>query len=131
MIYGKPIDADAATLRVIKENESALLIQVFDPTADAELKSGKAKSWIGQPHLEIWTSEMANPEDNDGENGQTFIFHQFAIGLDDKTYPGVNPIAPLPKVTHWPAKDELGHDVTVYRVKWEGDENTPSFGIGV
>jgi hypothetical protein len=131
MVYGKPADEGAATVRVVKESESSLLIQVYDPSAAAELKSGKAKSWVGQPHLEIWTSEWANPEDNDGENGQTTIFHQFAIGLDDQTYPGTNAIKPLPKVTHWPAKDEAGHDVTTYRVTWQGDENTPSFGIGV
>jgi hypothetical protein len=131
MVYGKPIDEGAAAVRVIKETEASLLIQVYDPSAAAEMKSGKAKSWVGQPHLEIWTSEWAVPEDNDGANGQTFIFHQFAIGLDDRTYPGVNPINPLPKVTHWAAKDEAGRDVTVYRVAWQGDENTPSFGIGV
>jgi hypothetical protein len=131
MVYGKPVDAGAAIVRVIKETEASLLIQVYDPSAAAELKSGKAKSWVGQPHIEIWTSVWAVPEDNDGENGQTFLFHQFAIGLDDKTYPGVNAINPLPKVTHWASKDEAGRDVTVYRVAWQGDENTPSFGIGV
>jgi hypothetical protein len=131
MIYGKPIDEGAAIVRVIKETEASLLIQVYDPGAAAEMKSGKAKTWVGQPHLEIWTSEWANPEDNDGANGQTFIFHQFAIGLDDKTYAGVNAINPLPQVTHWAAMDEAGRDVTVYRVTWQSDENTPSFGIGV
>lgn len=130
LVYGKPIDAGAAIVRVTKESEASLLIQVFDPTAAAELKSGKAKSWVGQPHLEIWVSEMANPEDNDGPNGETYVFRQFAIGLDGKTYPGVNASAMLPTVTHWPAKDEAGRDVTVYRVKWEGDDR-PSFGIGV
>jgi len=131
LVYGKPIDEGAAIVRVIKESEASLLIQVYDPSAAAELKSGKAKSWVGQPHLEIWTSEMGNPEDNDGENGQMYVFHQFAVGLDDKTYPGTNAFSPLPKVTHWAAKDEAGRDVSVYRVKWEGDESTPSFGIGV
>ena len=131
MVYGKPIDEGAATVRVIKASEASLLIQVFDPSAAAEMKSGKAKSWIGQPHLEIWTSDMANPEDNDGPNGETYVYRQFAIGLDDQTYPGVNAFSPLPKVTHWAAKDELGHDVTVYRVKWDGDEGRPSFGVGV
>jgi hypothetical protein len=118
-------------VRVVKESEASLLIQVYDPSAAAEMKAAHAKSWVGQPHLEIWTDEMANPEDNDGENGETYIFHQFAVGLDDKTYPGTNAFSPLPKVTHWATKDEAGRDVTVYRVKWEGDENTPSFGIGV
>lgn len=130
LIYGKPAEAGAATIRTIQESEASLLIQVFDPTAAAELQSGKAKSWVGQPHLEVWTSDMANPEDNDGENGATYVYHQFAIGLDGKTYPGANPIAALPKVTHWAAKDEQGRDVTVYRVKFEGDDR-PSFGIGV
>ena len=131
LVYGKPIDEGAATVRVIKESEAALLIQVFDPSAAEELKSGKAKSWVGQPHLEIWVSEMANPEDNDGPNGESYVYRQFAIGLDGQTYPGANAFSPLPKVTHWPAKDELGHDITVYRVKWEGDEGRPSFGVGV
>jgi len=132
MAFGKPADAAAAaTLRVIKETEASLLIQVYDPSAAAELKAAKAKTWVGQPHIEIWTAEMANPEDNDGENGQSYVFHQFAIGLDDKTYPGANAFSPLPKVTHWAAKDEAGRDVTVYRVQWESDENRPSFGLGV
>jgi hypothetical protein len=132
LVYGKAADAaTAATVRVIKETDTTLLIQVYDPSAAAELSAGKAKSWVGQPHLEIWTSEMANPEDNDGENGQTYVFHQFAVGLDDETYPGANAVSPLPTVTHWAAKDEQGHDVTVYRVKWTGDENRPDFGIGV
>lgn len=131
MVHGKPIHEGAAILRVIKETEASLLIQVFDPSAAAELKSGKAKSWVGQPHIEIWTSQYGNPEDNDGENGETYTFHQFAIGLDGSTYPGVNAFAPLPVVTHWAAQDERGHDVTVYRVKWESDENRPSFGLGV
>jgi hypothetical protein len=131
MVFGKPIDEGAAILRVIKETEASLLIQVFDPAAAAELKSGKAKSWVGQPHIEIWTSQWGNPEDNDGENGEPYTFHQFAIGLDGRTYAGVNAIEPLPMVTHWSAVDEGGHDVTVYRVKWESDENRPSFGLGV
>jgi hypothetical protein len=131
MVYGKPVDEGGAIVRVIKESEASLLIQVFDPTAAAELKSGKAKSWVGQPHIEIWTSQYGNPEDNDGENGELYTYHQFAIGLDGKTYPGVKAIEPLPTVTHWTAQDEAGHDVTVYRVKWEGDEGRPSFGIGV
>jgi hypothetical protein len=131
MVHGKPIDEGAAIVRVIKESEASLLIQVFDPTAAAELTSGKAKSWVGQPHIEVWVSEMGNPEDNDGPNGETYIYRQFAIGLDGKTYPGVNAFEPLPKVTYWDAKDELGHDVVVYRVKWEGDNARPSFGVGV
>jgi hypothetical protein len=131
MIHGKPIDEGAAILRVVKESEASLLIQVFDPTAAAELKAGKAKSWVGQPHIEIWTSQYGNPEDNDGENGETYTYHQFAIGLDGTAYPGANALEPLPTVTHWQAEDELGHPVTVFRVKWEGDENRPHFGIGV
>ncbi len=131
MVYGKPIDEGAAIVRVVKESEASLLIQVFDPSAAAELKSGKAKSWVGQPHLELWVSEMGNPEDNDGPNGETYIYRQFAIGLDGKTYPGANAFSPLPTVAHWAGKDEAGRDVTVYRVKWEGDNARPSFGIGV
>ncbi|HVT52730.1 MAG TPA: hypothetical protein VHE77_14220 [Dongiaceae bacterium] len=131
LVFGKPAEAsNAATLRVIQENDAALLIQVYDPTAAAELKSGKAKSWIGQPHIEIWTSEMEDPEDNDGANGQLWSFHQFAIGLDDKTYPGVKAFSPLPKVTHWAAKDETGRDVTVYRVSFD-EAHMPAFGLGV
>jgi hypothetical protein len=131
MVYGKPIDEGAAIVRVIKETEASLLIQVFDPGAAPELKTAKAKSWIGQPHLELWVADMANPEDNDGENGQAYVFHQFGIGLDGKTYPGANAFSPLPKVTHWAAKDEAGRDVTVYRVAWENEENRPNFGLGV
>jgi hypothetical protein len=131
MVFGKPIDEGAAIIRAIKESEASLLIQVFDPSAAAELKSGKAKSWVGEPHLELWISEMGNPEDNDGEKGETYIYRQFAIGLDGKTYPGANAFSPLPTVTHWAAKDEAGRDVTVYRVKWEGDAARPSFGLGV
>jgi hypothetical protein len=131
MVHGKPIDAGAAIVRVVKESEASLLIQVFDPSAAAELKAGKAKSWVGQPHIELWVSEMGNPEDNDGPNGETYNYRQFAIGLDGMTYPGANAFSPLPKVTHWVATDEAGHDVTVYRVKWEGDEGRPSFGVGV
>jgi hypothetical protein len=131
LVHGKPVDEGAAILRVIKESEASLLIQVFDPAAAAELKAGKAKSWVGQPHIEVWTSQYGNPEDNDGPNGEVYTYHQFAIGLDGKTYPGVNAIEPLPVVTHWSGEDELGHAVTVYRVKWEGDEGRPHFGIGV
>lgn len=131
LVFGKPSEEGAATLRVIKESEVSLLIQVFDPTAAAELKSGKAKSWVGQPHIEVWVSEMGNPEDNDGPNGETYIYRQFAIGLDGKTYPGANAFEPLPTVTHWAGKDERGRDVTVYRVKWDGEAARPNFGIGV
>jgi hypothetical protein len=131
LVFGKPADAaQAATLRVIQENDASLLIQVYDPTAAAELKSGKAKSWIGQPHIEIWTSEMENPEDNDGANGQFYSVHQFAIGLDDKTYPGVKAFAPLPKVAHWSGKDEAGRAVTVYRIVFD-ETHLPAFGLGV
>jgi hypothetical protein len=131
LVFGKPADAaKAATMRVIQENDTSLLIQIYDPTADVELKSGKAKSWIGQPHIEVWTSEMLNPEDNDGANGQVYTFHQFAFGLDDKTYPGAKAFSPLPKVTHWAAKNETGHDVTVYRVLFD-EEHMPAFGLGV
>jgi hypothetical protein len=131
MVHGKPIDEGAAIVRVIKESEASLLVQVFDPSAAAELKAGKAKSWVGQPHLELWIAEMGNPEDNDGPNGEAYTYRQFAIDLDGKTYPGVNAFSPLPRVIHWAAKDEAGHDVTVYRVKWEEDAGRPNFGIGV
>jgi hypothetical protein len=132
LVFGKPAEtAQAAAVRVIKETASSLLIQVYDPTAATELKSGKAKSWLGQPHIEIWTAEMENPEDNDGANGQLWSFHQFAIGLDDRTYPGVKAFSPLPKVAHWSAKDEAGRDVTVFRVSFEGEEHRPDFGLGV
>jgi hypothetical protein len=131
IVYGKPIDAGAAIVRVIKETEASLLIQVFDPSAAAELKAAKAKSWVGQPHIELWVAEMANPEDNDGENGQAYVYHQFAIGLDDTTYLGADAFSPLPKVAHWAAKDETGRDVTVYRVTWESDEHRADFGLGV
>jgi hypothetical protein len=132
MIFGKPAEApSAATLRVIKETASSLLIQVYDPAAAAELKSGKAKSWIGQPHLEIWTAEMVTSEDTGGDSGQAWSFHQFAIGLDDTTYPGTKAFSPLPKVTHWAAKDEAGRDVTVYRVTFESEDHRPDFGLGV
>ncbi|HVY98746.1 MAG TPA: hypothetical protein VHA35_04550 [Dongiaceae bacterium] len=131
MVFGKPAAAaEAATLRVIQENDMSLLIQVYDPTAAAELKSGKARSWIGQPHVEIWTSEMENPEDNDGANGQLYSFHQFAFGLDDKVYPGAKAFSPLPTVTHWAARDEAGRDVTVYRVAFD-EAHMPAFGLGV
>jgi len=129
--FGKPAEAaNAATIRVIQENDTNLLIQVYDPLAAAELASGKAKSWLGQPHIEIWTSEMVNPEDNDGASGKLYTYHQFAVGLDDKTYPGVKAFSPLPKVTHWAVKDEAGHDVTVYRVAFD-EANMPAFGLGV
>ena len=132
MVFGKPVEsANAATLRVIMETASSLLIQIYDPTAAAELKSGKAKTWIGQPHIEVWTAEMENPEDNDGPNGQLWSFHQFAIGLDDKTYPGTKAFSPLPRVMHWAAKDEAGRDVTVYRVTFQDEDHRPSFGLGV
>jgi hypothetical protein len=131
MVYGKPIDEGAAIVRAVKESEASLLIQVFDPTAAAELEAGKAGSWVGQPHIELWVAEMGNPEDNDGPNGETYTYRQFAIGLDGRTHPGANAFSPLPAVTHWAAKDEAGRDVTVYRVKWEGDAARPSFGIGV
>ncbi|MES1151600.1 MAG: hypothetical protein ABUL54_06865, partial [Dongia sp.] len=51
--------------------------------------------------------------------------------LDDKTYPGAKAFSPLPKVAHWAAKDEAGHDVTVYRVTFQSEEHRPSFGLGV
>jgi hypothetical protein len=132
LVFGKEADAaSAATLRAIKETEASLLIQVYDPTAAAELASGKAKSWVGQPHIEIWTGEPTNPEDNDGPSGDLVAVHQFAIGLDDRTYPGAHAFEPLPTVTHWAAKDESGRDVTVYRVQWPSDDNRPSFGLGI
>jgi hypothetical protein len=131
LVFGKPAGpAKTATMRVIQENDMSFLIQVYDPTAAAELKSGKAKSWTGQPHIEIWTAEMTNPEDSDGANGQTYTFHQFAVGLDDKTYPGAKAFSPLPKVSHWAGKDEVGRDVTVYRVVFD-EEHMPAFGLGV
>jgi hypothetical protein len=130
LVFGKAAEAgSAATVRVILESDTSLLIQVYDPKAAAELKSGKAKSWIGQPHIEVWTSEMAESDDNDNA-GPTWLVHQFAVGLDDKVYPGVKPFKPLPKVNHWAAKDEAGHDVTVYRVVFD-EANMPAFGLGV
>jgi len=132
LVYGKEAaPADAATIRVIKETESALLIQVYDPTAAAELAAGKAKSWVGQPHIEIWTSEPGDASNTPDDVVPPVILHQIAVGLDDKTYAGVNAPKTLPTVTHWIAKDEKGRDVAVYRVKWDSDEDRPSFGIGV
>ncbi|HEY4164227.1 MAG TPA: hypothetical protein VGM59_14270, partial [Dongiaceae bacterium] len=130
LVFGKAATVDkAATVRVIKENHESLLVQIYDPEAAQELASSKAKSWIGQPHIEIWSSEPGE-NDADSDQGQATLFHQFAVGLDDKIYPGVGKPKQLPKVTHWAAKDEAGRDVAVYRLKWEQDEG-PVYGLGV
>ena len=114
MIFGKPADAaSTASLRVVKETEKSLLIQVYDPTTAAELTAKKAKTWVGQPHVEVWTAEETSPEDNDGENGVRLVFHQLAVGLDGQIYAGANPTDPMPKATRWTTKDEAGRDVTV------------------
>jgi hypothetical protein len=137
LVFGKAAATDkAATVRVVKETNSSLLVQVHDPEAAQELAAGKAKSWVGQPHIEIWSSEPAESgaDDDqapaDADQAQQMLFHQFAVGLDDKVYPGVGKPKQLPKVSHWAAKDEAGRDVTVYRLKWEQDEG-PVYGLGV
>ena len=132
LVFGKAADAaSSATIRAAKDTERSLLVQVYDPTAAAELSSGKAKNWIGQPHIEIWTDE---PGDNGDPDAKPFMaYRQFAVGLDDKTYPGVGYGAKdtLPAVTHWAAKDEQGRDVTLYRIVWSEDTDPPAFGLGV
>jgi hypothetical protein len=133
LVYGKPAAADkAATLRVIKETNASLLVQVYDPEAARELASGKAKSWVGQPHIELWTSEPAagDPDSDQADQGAQVLFRQFAVGLDDKIHTGVGKPRELPKVSHWAAKDEAGRDVAVYRLQWQPDEG-PVFGLGI
>src|SRR5262249_19669436 len=129
LIYGKPAaPAEAAILRVIQETPTSYLVQVHDRLAAGELAAGKAKSWVQQPHVEIWTAA----EGEAGENGERNIeYRQFAVGLDGHTFAGAGEPQDLPQVTPWAAKDEAGGDVTVFRLGWDTEDKTPREGVGI
>ena len=129
LVYGQAATPDsAATLRAIQETSTSLLLQIRDPMAAAELSAGKAKSWVQQPHVEVWTSQ----EGEAGENGApNIVYQQFAVGLDGRTFPGAGDPASLPEVAHWAAKDETGRDVTVLRLSWDEQSDAPLGGVGV
>ncbi|TDQ84260.1 hypothetical protein A8950_0808 [Dongia mobilis] len=98
----------AAELRVIAETENALLIQVRDPLAS---DNAGATSWVGQPHVEIWTAQ-----EGAGDGATEHV--QIGITLDGLVHEGKGKLAQPPAVTSWPALDELGREVTVLRVVW-------------
>ncbi|HTO85535.1 MAG TPA: hypothetical protein VMQ73_25160 [Methylomirabilota bacterium] len=128
LVYGKAASAsDAASLRMIAETAQSFLVQVRDPTAAAELAAGKAKSWVQQPHVEVWTR---TEDDSDANGPPKIIYRQFAVGLDGGTFAGAGEPTDLPTVQRWTAKDEAGSDVTVLRLAWASEEKVPE-GIGI
>jgi hypothetical protein len=132
LVFGQAAASEnAAVLRVIEETQTSLLVQLDDPTAAAELASAKAKSWVGQPHIEIWTGQTGDADAAAGDQSPSTVYGQFAVGLDDKVYPGAGTPGPLPKVAHWAAKDEAGHPVVVYRLKWDSGDGPFAWGLGI
>lgn len=128
MVYGKPAEpADAATLRVIEETATSYLVQVYDPTAAAATAAAAGKSWVQQPHIEIWTGEEDEPNDDQGPN---IAYRQIGIDLKGQAYAGARNPTHLPKATVWQAKDEAGRPVTVMRLTWE-NESQPLSGLGI
>jgi hypothetical protein len=129
LVYGKAAAAkDAAILRVIDETAQSFLVQVHDPTAAEELAAGKAKTWVQQPHVEIW---MRKEDYSDANGPPKTLYQQFAVGLDGRTVAGAGDPTDLPDVQRWTAKDEAGRDVTVLRLSWDSEEKAPREGIGV
>jgi hypothetical protein len=109
LIHGAAAAPDrAAELRVIAETENSLLIQLRDPLAG---DNAAATSWVGQPHIEIWTAQ-----DVDGDEGIQYV--QIGITLDGKVHEGKGKLAQMPEVTPWKALDEQGRAVTVLRLVW-------------
>jgi hypothetical protein len=128
LVHGKPADASAAAeIRVAALGYNGLLVQVFDPTAQAETKAAVGKSWIHRPHIEIWTSEEAFTDEE--QVLPTKLYHQVGVGLDGEVNAGVGKPA-LPTASVSSAKDEQGRTVTVLRLAWD-DEYTLLDGLGV
>lgn len=128
LVYGKPAAPDeAATLRVIQETATTFVVQVYDPTAAAAEGAAAGKSWVQQPHIEIWTGEEDEPNDDPGPN---IAYRQIGIDLKGQAFAGAHDPTHLPKATVWQAKDENGRPVTVMRLAWE-NESEPLSGIGI
>jgi hypothetical protein len=128
LVYGKPAEpAEAATLRAIEETATSYLVQIYDPTAAAATEAAAGKSWVQQPHVEIWTGEEDEPNDDQGPN---IAYRQIGIDLQGQAHAGARNPMHLPKATVWQAKDEAGRPVTVMRLTWE-NESQPLSGLGI
>jgi hypothetical protein len=128
LVYGKAApDAAAAEVKAVAVAYNHLVVQVYDPSAQAAAAAAAGKSWIHAPHVEVWTSEDAANDDPDAPPAK--LYHQVGVGLDGKVNAGAGDPA-LPTVTRWNAKDEQGRDVTVLDIAWS-DEYALLDGIGV
>ncbi|WP_374385222.1 hypothetical protein [Dongia sp.] len=131
LIYGKPSnDAETAEMRVIAETNRSILIQIRDPLAKAAQQAAVGKSWIKEPHVEIWTAAEGELPEGDAEQGPEKIYYQIGVSLEGKVNVGAGKPAILPAVTRWSGKDEQQRDVTVLRLTWP-EEAALIYGLGI
>ncbi|HVH73875.1 MAG TPA: hypothetical protein VM755_03070 [Stellaceae bacterium] len=118
MAFGNPAPpGQAAEIRVIAGSLNSLLIQVFDPEANAQsLRAGRSATDL--PHLEIWTGRNT-------ESVRTRLplgdLTQTTVDLNGKVYPGHGRTEAAPAVERWPARDAAGRPVVVLRLDWAKD----------
>ena len=117
VVFGHPAPAGhVAELRAIAEALNTLLVQVYDPVADAP--SPANGSWINLPHIEIWLAMNPEPVRTRPPIGD---LAQIAVDLNGKVYAGVGRQDAMPSVQRWPAQDAAGHPVVVLRLTWPND----------
>jgi len=101
---------EGAEVRAVTFDSKSLMLQVRDPKA--ETGGQGAKSWVGQPHVELY---VANTDTSDSRR-----YAQIGITLDGRVHKGVG-APPTVKVRAWRNVDEANRDVTRLRVDFPGD----------
>lgn len=117
LTYGEPAtSADAARISVFADTDQTLVVQGFDPTADAQTAEGSAASWIHRPHAEVW---IAPEWDGAGGNPPPADrLQQIGVEWDGRVHHGFGRERPLPAVERWEGLDISGRKVVVLRLTW-------------
>jgi hypothetical protein len=117
VVFGNPAPSgNAAELRVVALSPNSLLIQVFDPLAEA---SGRAppRSWIDLPHAEIWSGHDAESHTRPPLSKVS----QIAVDLNGNVHVGVGLKDAAPAIERWQARDGNNRPVVVMLLKWADD----------
>ena len=117
IVFGHPAPpGHAAELRVIAELPNSLLVQIFDPVADAA-SAPAGGSWINLPHIEIWIAFATE----DRTRVPLDELAQIGVDLSGKVYAGAGKQTALPSVERWQAHDAAGRLVVLMRLTWPND----------
>lgn len=99
-----------AELRAVALDERTLVLQIHDPKAG--MGGVGAKSWVGQPHVELY---LRGTDANEAKP-----FAQIGVTLDGRVHKGVG-TAPGVKVRAWNNYDEAERPVTRLRLEFDDD----------